>query len=426
MKETLAKQYAEAKTRKEGFFATFLFLVWPFLAAISAFKNYNKPWAKNIFWAFCSFYGFVYAVGAESQSMDIVRYIAQYQQLYTVQFTLDGAIRYFQQSEEIDILRTLLAITLSRFSDAPALLTTVYGTIFGFFFSRNLWFILERLEGKISLITVLIVTCFFLVNPIWEITTFRMWTAAHIFIYGIFLFLFDGKKSGFFIASTSLLVHFAFLVPVGLLLGYLVLGNRLTLYFGFYLATLFISEIDIYAFNQFMEAYAPEILQERTSGYRSESYIEELETAPETSNWYAVWYSRALQYAVMGFLIILFVKGRSFIRENMGWNRLFSYTLLLYGVANILSLIPSGGRFQTVGTLSSLALIALYIQNRPQELMMKRFIIFALPLLLLFIIVSVRIGLYSISATAVIGNPVIALFIMGDHLSLNDLLRMII
>jgi hypothetical protein len=423
---TRYQTYAQAHTRKEGYYAGFLFLIWPFLAAVSAFRNYNKPWAKNIFWAFCAFYGYVFAIGAESQGSDILAYIADYQNTHQDQFTFAQALQYFRESGEIDILRTIISIGLSRFTDAPSALTLVYGIIFGYFFSRNIWFLLERMEGKIAFATLLILACFFLVNPIWKINGFRMWTAVHVFLYGLLPYLFDGKKNGLWIAALSILVHFSFIVPVGALVGYLVAGNRLTLYFGFYLFTLFAAELDISAFNEAMTAYAPEILQERTSSYRSEAVIEARGNRANTRNWYVVWNGRALTYAIMGFIVILFVKGRGYIRENIGWHSLFSFTLLFYGVANILSALPSGGRFMTIAHLCALAVIALYVQNRPGEKVMNRFIYLATPALLLYIVVEFRVSLLSMSASVIMGNPLLAILSTGDHISLNDVLKMIL
>lgn len=407
-------------------YAASAFLLWPFLSAVAAVKNYNRPWAKNLFWAFCAFYGFAFAIGAESQGSDIVRYVAEFQALYGVPMTFSKAIDYFMYSGEIDVLRTFIAITLSRFTDSQAILTLVYGTIFGYFFSRNIWYVLERLEGKIQPITILLLICFFLVVPIWNINGFRMWTAAHVFLFGLLPYLCEGKKKGLWIACSSMLVHFAFLVPVGVLLGYVFLGNRLTLYFIFYLATFFISEINMTVFNNIIEGYMPEIFQERTSYYRSETAVEKKGSGSSQRVWYARWYGRALSYAVMGFLVVLYLKGRKFIKNHDSWLRLFSFVLLFYGAANILSLVPSGSRYISVVNLSALALIIWYVQNLPQERVMKRFIILATPALLLFAIVSLRIGLYSLSATAILGNPIIAFFMMGENFSMNDFLRMLI
>src|SRR5690625_4997052 len=175
----------EQSDKKTGYFAALMFFIWPLLAVISAFRNYRSNWGKNILWAFVAFYGFSFAIGAENQGSDIVRYAEEVEYLHKVEMTISDAFTYYGQSGEIDILRTFIAVTLSRFTDSQAILTLVYGIIFGFFFSRNMWYVLERLKGRIHPITVLLLCSFFLVIPIWNINGFRMWTAAHIFIYGL-------------------------------------------------------------------------------------------------------------------------------------------------------------------------------------------------------------------------------------------------
>lgn len=412
---------------KSNFYATFLFVLWPFLAVIAAFKNYRSPWSKNIFWAFCAFFGFTFAIASESQGSDIVRYISSYQALYGVDMSIENAISYFQQSGELDVLRTLIAIVLSRITDSPNSLTLVYGAIFGYFLSRNIWYLMGHLEGKFTPVTIMLLFCFFLVNPIWNLNGFRMWTAAHIFLFGLIPYLLEGRRDLLWVTVLSIMVHFSFLVPVSLFFSYLFLGNRLTLYFGFYLATFFISELDISALNSVVESYAPEILQERTASYRDEERVEMFREDSTGSGtvWYAVWYKRALSWSIMGFLIILFLKGKTAIEKNKGWLNLYSFTLYYYGIANILSSLPSGGRYITVANLLALAMITIYVQNQPREQTVKRFIFFATPALLLFIVVAVRTGFYGMSVSALIGNPIIAL-VMIENISLNDFLKSII
>lgn len=415
--------------KKQGFYAALLFLIWPFLSAATAFRYYKSNWGKNVLWAFFVFYGFTFAIGTESESSDIVRYIAEYQELHSEEMTLSRGLEYYEESGEIDVLRTILAISLSRVSDSQPLLTLTYAVIFGFFFSRNLWYIMQRLNGKLQYITILLVACFFFVNPIWNINGFRMWTAAHIFLYGLLPFLCEGKVRYLIVSLLSMAVHFAFLVPVGVLLGYIILGNRLTLYFGIFLFTAFFAEVNLSAFNNLMEAYAPEALQERTSSYRVEGPSAPgmaVASSGQSRRWYAVWYNRALRYSVMALLIGLFVTGREFFTNHKYWMNLFCFSLCMYSAANLLGSLPSGSRFFTVANLSALPLLILYIQNVPREKVMKRFIIGVSPGLLLFAVVALRIGLYSMSATAILGNPVVAYFMMGQYISLNDFLRMFI
>ncbi|MEL7834380.1 hypothetical protein [Fodinibius sp. Rm-B-1B1-1] len=412
---------------KSGYYAVILFLIWPLLAVISALRNYSSGWGKNILWAFVAFYGFAFAIGTESQNSDIVRYVTELEYLAGIKMTFSGAIQYYMESGEIDVLRTFLAVLVSRFTSESAVLTLIYGIIFGYFFSRNMWFVLERLKGKIQPIVLILVACLFLIIPIWQINGFRFWTAAHIFIYGLLLFLFDQKKGGIVVSLLSLLVHFAFIVPIGILLGYLIAGNRPIIYFCFFFATIFVSEIDVTALNNIIESYAPEIIQDRSSGYRGEEKVEAYREETNTDTvWYAVWYGRLLKWSIMGFLVILFIKGRDFFRNNLSWGNLFSFTLLFYGVANLFSSLPSGGRYSSIANVIALVLIILYIQNKEQETVMERFVWFATPALLLFILVAFRIGLYSMSATAVLGNPVIAILFMGEHISLNDVMKMIL
>lgn len=423
----LAIAEKQHEDQKSTYYIVFIYLVWPLLAVFLALWNYRSRWGKNILWAFIAFYGFCFAIGTESQDSDIVRYAEEVQYLHGIQMSAADAIAYYKQSGEVDILRTFIAVTVSRFTGSQAVLTLIYGIIFGFFFSRNIWYVLSHLEGKMRPITILLMVCLFLVIPIWSITTFRMWTAAQIFIYGILPFLFEGKWRGFFIAACSIFVHFAFFVPVAVLLLYMLLGNRLIIYFVFFVATFFVSEINLEVFNNLVESYAPEVIQERTSGYRGEDYVESFREGSEGGRvWYAVWYARALRWALLGFIVVLYAKGRAFFAKNKGWLRLFSFILLFYGVANLFSSLPSGDRFIAIANFAALALVILYLQNRKQDKLMRQLVVVTIPLLLLFIIVSIRMGLYSVSATAILGNPVIAFFFMGEHISLNEFMRMIL
>jgi hypothetical protein len=411
---------------KTYFHAVVIFLLWPFLAMVSAFQNYREGWAKNIFWAFCVFYGFVYAIGAETANSDIVRYVARLEMIHAMNLNFQEGVEYFFQTIEIDVLNTFISVSLAFFTDSQVVLTIVYGTIFGFFFSRNIWYILERLEGRLLVITTVLLVCFFLINPIWNITGFRMWTAAHIFIYGLLPYLFENKKYGLWVSASSILVHFSFMVPVMLLFAYMVFGNRMVFYFSFFFITIFISEINIETFNNAIESYAPEVLQERTDSYRTDSQVEGFRSGEgdENLNWYVVWYGKLFGWSVQGFLILMFITGREYFREHPAWMNLFCFTLLFYGAANLLSSLPSGGRFITVVQLCALSLIILYVQNIKREKWMKRFIYFALPGLLLFIVVGIRKAIYTVSVSAILGNPVIGMFTIGNNISLNDVLRM--
>lgn len=415
---------------KEPFYAAFLFLIWPFLALISAFVNFRKSWAKNVAWAFVAFFGFTFAI-VEGSTSDIVRYISNFQNLHRENLAMADMLTRFIDSSQIDILNTSIIYILSVFTDHQAALTLVYAIIFGYFFSRNVWYVLEKLQGRLQLITIILLVAFLFIIPIWYINGFRMWTATHIFFYGVLPYLFEGKRNRLIVAFMAPLAHFSFVIPAVLLVGYLILGNRVVFYFGFFVVTFFIAEINLTVINQYVEAFTPERFQERTEPYRRAGPDNGLDSImPDEEgrsvNWYIVWYRKALNWFIVGGLFMIFLKGREKIKDSPGMMSLLSFTLLFYGFANFVSHLPSLWRFLTVAQLISMPLIILYAQNSMNDKFFNRYTWIALPALALFIVVSIRRSFFFMSSTSILGNPVIALFSAGDNIPLEQFIRMLL
>lgn len=417
-----------------------LFLLLPFFSAMNAVRNFRAPWAKNILWAFIVFFGLTFSIGKETMSTgldsgsDINRYVDQVQELYGKSLTLDDAVEYFEESGEADILRTVIAITVSRFTNSQRVLTTVYGFIFGFFFTRNLWYLFDRVQGRLKFFSLLLIASFFLLDSFWEINGFRFYTAVHIFIYGLLPYLYEGKKRFLWFSASSVLVHFGFLLPIIILLVYFFAGNRSLFYFIFFLMSVFIQQLDLSFFNKFVENNMPEVFVERSAVYRDEDKVSKFRSEDETvipesatdviivKNWYAKWYTRALNLAFTITLIFLYILSVKQIRKIPGLYNAFCFTLLFFSVANLMASLPSGGRFLTVACMLAAAVILLYFQNYSKEQYLPTLLLAFTPFFLLFIIVASRIGLYSISLQTVIGNPLLGI-ITDYNLSLNDIIK---
>ena len=415
---------------KDSYYAGFLFLIWPFLALISAFANFRKSWAKNVAWAFVAFFGFTFAI-VEGSTSDIVRYVASFQNLYRENLGLADMASRFIESSQIDILNTTIVFTLSLFTDHQAALTMTYAVIFGYFFSRNIWYVLEKLQGRLRLITIILLVAFVFIIPIWYINGFRMWTAAHIFFYGLMPYLFEGKRNRLIFAFAAPLAHFSFIIPAFLLAVYMVLGNKAALYFGFFIITFFVAEINLSVINQYVEAFTPERFQERTEPYRRTGPDDGLDSImPEdegtSRNWYIRWYRTSLNWFVVGGLVMIFLQGRKKIKQNQGMYSLLSFTLLFYGFANFVSHLPSLGRFLSLAQFVGLALILFYIHYYYDDKTIRRYAIIGMPALLLFIIVSIRRSLFFMSSISILGNPIIALFSAGENIPLEQFLRMLL
>jgi hypothetical protein len=419
----------------------FLFVLLPLFSAINALKNFRAPWAKNILWAFVVFSGFTFTIGKETMSTnlnaggaDINRYVDEVQDLYGKSLSLEDMISYFQENGEADVLRTTIAIVVSRFTNSQRVLTTVYGFIFGFFFTRNLWYLFDRMKGRLKFFSVLLITSFFLLDSFWEINGFRFYTAVHVFVYGCLPYIYEGKKSLLWVSFCSVLVHFTFLLPVSILLLYIFVGNRSLFYFIFFLLSVFMQQIDLSVFNNFIENNVPELFVERSASYRSEEKVTQYRSEDETivpnsvtdvvitKNWYANWYIKVLQDSFEILLVFLYMLSKKKIKKIPGLYNAFCFTLLFFSVANIMASLPSGTRFLTIACMLAASVVLIYFQNYSRDQYLPTLMLILTPFFLLFFVVSIRIGFYSIGIQTIVGNPLLGV-ITDYNLSLNDIIK---
>jgi hypothetical protein len=421
MNQTVTKPLA-----KQDFGAIWgLFILSPIIALYYSIRNYRAVWAKNIAWAFIIFYGFTFVIGKENAGGDIVRYVAQFKSLYNEEISVQKFLLLYEEEEGgIDIVRLLLAVGLSRFTDSQAILIASYAFIFGFFFTRNVWFILSNLAGKLKPFTILFFLVFILIDPIWNINGFRFNTAVHIFLFGLIAFFFKKNKWGLLISAMATFVHFSFVFPTITLAVYLLFGNRTHLYFVLFLVTLFVSEIDLELFTTYANEYLPEAFFEKGDAYLTEErvmmYRGHNPATPKA--WYAAMYLEALRWTVVAFVILVYFKGRVFLTSNRSRLSLFSFLLLFYAPSNMLNSLPSGGRFLMLVHLIAVLIIIVYIHENYREPILRPAIVIALPFILLFMIVESRISLDSIGITTIIGNPLIVM-IADSSIPLIDLFK---
>ena len=404
------------------------FILSPFFTLIYYLNNYKKPKAKNVMWLFTIFYGATFSIGTESTGSDINRYIDEIFYLNKKSFDLNGILEYFYLSREFDVLSTILAYIVSYFTDNGYFLIIVFGIIFGYFYSRNMWYVLNRLEGKTKSFTRILLVCLFLIVPIWFINGFRFWTATHVFLFGLLPYLLEGKKKSLiWCFLTPFVIHYSFLAALFPLSIYLLLGNRIKYYFITFIITFFISNIDINQFNNLISNYAPEILIERSYSYLGEEKVAEFRTSEfaDTRVWYAKYYTKTLRYLLVFFLFYFYTsKKKEFLLNNSKtYLRLLGFIFLFTSVANLFSTVPSGGRFIYLANLLAIIFILFIVQNYTMTKKLKTLSFFATPFLIFFILVAVRLSWYSLSIITIIGNPIASIITFGENISINDLIK---
>jgi len=403
--------------KENNFYAILLFLIWPFVAFLLSFKEYKKSWAKNLVWLFVVFYGFTFVILDEGMDSNVNREI--FLNYASADYSLgDFLSTLYSESGKVDVLQDLISFTVSKITDNYHVLFGVFGLIFGFFYSRNIWYLLDRSLPELKKINIILIVCFTIIVAFWQINGFRFWTATHIFIFGILPYLYEKKNKFIWVSLLSVFVHFSFIIPVSILFIYLLLRNRMHIYFYFFLITFFLIEIDISIIRDNL-SYMPDLFFDRTVGYLNEEYKSNMVTQRSSYNWLALNYGKPFKWFIFALAVIIYAKGRAIISANIGLLRLFSFALLYFGFANILSNVPSGGRFMSVANLLMVALTVLYIQAE-YNLKLIRFVIYiSYPAIILFLLFSIRIGFETISLFTVFGNPVLALFGENDYSLIN-------
>jgi hypothetical protein len=396
-----------------------LFFISPFIGLIQGFKNYRESWAKNSVWLFVVFYGFTMS---KPEAMDSSRYVTQLNKLYSSSVSWDVLSKtfYSDEGESTDIYHIIVTYFLSFFTNNGNILFATFGIVFGYFYSRNIWLIFDLVKkDKINIYLFLLIFCFASIIGFWELNGVRMWTAAHIFFYGTILYFLNGNKNGLLIAASSILVHFSYLLPVTILGFFLIVKIPWKILYYLFLASFSISELNLASVSEKLTSIAPAFLLPKVTSYTGEAYAETVKEMG-LGNWYFEYSGKSLGWFILiMFTIIYFSK--SPIKSSKFFYNLFGFTLLFLSISNVMSLIPSGGRYILISRLFALTLLILfYIQSN--NIKYKRWLSYLSPILLLFIVFSIRKSFDTVSFSTLFTNPIIALFINAP-IPLIDLIK---
>lgn len=402
---------------------------FPILGAIFSFFTYRDKNAKNIFWLFCSFLGLIHIFHPEGtvlgEGADGGRYALELISMYYNIKSFDQFLHVLSSNSTFEIYQPFFTFLISRFTSNPHWLFWGFSIVYGYFYSRNIWYILDKIPGKIPKGIWILILFYILICPIWNINGVRMWTALHIYCFGVFPYLFDNDKSKLPIAISSIFVHFSFIMPVALLSIYFLIPNRirvlekfLIITLVFFFVTLGIEIFSVKQIGDFLYKIAPNLFETNISGYLGSEYIDRIDQmANEKSILYKV-VMYAGKYGISYLVLLcfyLFHKNARLCIYKDNISRIFSFGLLMYSVANILAILPSGSRFIVLARmfiLPSIILILSYLgyKNTISNLFTK----IVLVLFLLVIVMQFRIGMESYGIDLFFGNFITAIFIESN------------
>ena len=391
-------------------------LIYPLWALYLSFKYFKSPHAKNLFWFFCIFLGMIHICFPEGGSgSDGTRYAQRLIELHQEPVSWESfSSSFYETGEFADVYQPSTTYLLSIITANPRWLFMIYAMVFGFFYSRNVWFVLEKFHIIIGFPLIFMTLYYILICPVWDINGVRMWTALHVFVYGALHYLYNAEKSKLIWCFASLLFHFSFFLPLSILLIYHFIPKSLKYLLIFFILSFFINELDLGKIGDTLSSFMPSFLLRRVTGYTNEEYAQALIAAKSNLNFYVEGSRTFVRWAIAILLFVSCVWGEKIIKTNKSLFNLFCFSLFMYAISNILSSIPSVGRFTVLSQMFAFAsVIIFYIfcekNNYKQKVISAVFKLTPI-LLILPIIVSFRTGTdyYGIS---IIFNPIAALFI---------------
>lgn len=390
-------------------------ILWPFVGLVMSLKNWRQPWAMNMFWIVCMYLGTIQIFHPEGTLLgdgaDSGRYVLQLIDMYNNIHSFRDVSKYFYEGGTIDIFCSTLTFLVSRFTDNGHVFFFFVALIFGFFYSRNVWYILGKLPERLPTWTWVLIMYFFLVCPIWLINGVRMWTATHIFVYGALPYLLDGDKKKLPWCFASILVHHSFIFPVALLSIYLLMSKKIiskqwviTALFVFYILTLTIKSVNLESFNSLLHNYLPSFYEGKIDDYVNEAYAEARQMASKQLSWHVGFFSNIMYWITQVLIVFSYI---TIVRNRKSYQwivSLFSFSLLIYGFSNILSSVPSGGRYIVISRMFMVPVFLLVVSYLPLGKYFKSMLPLLLSLLAFSFVFEIRKGMDYYGITLILGN----------------------
>jgi EpsG family len=400
------------KQFRENIFIWVIFFLSPIISLFVALRNYRAPWVKNVAWAFIIFYGvnfFIY-----DELMDANRYAEKLKNLHETEITTDNFLDLFFSDEEssyLDFAAPVTTFLISRFTDNYAILFGTYALIFGFFYSRNIWFLLDRMDENLRPASLILFIMICLVVPFWSINGFRFWTATQVFIYGMLPYIFLEKRTKYLLmASSAVFFHFSFIIPLGIVYFSYTYTKNLTVLFYAFLCSFFFSFVQLQSLQEFLLNHAPEFLHKKLTTYVNQSYADNLQEAETGTKWFILLKAQVIKCFAFFIIIFSFVFHRNFISSKPTLLNSFCMILYLLIGFNILSAIPAFGRFLLPSYYLTFCFAFLLVQNYSDHFIwLKRVVYIATPLLAVYVAYTFRIGLQTINVLVITGNPILCI-----------------
>ena len=337
---------------KELIILSILSFIMPFSALFTSLLFYKKSWSRYLFVFFCTYFGYTFIIPSSKlldSPFDSEFYANVLVDYYNSQISfnsfLDGLFTI--ETSQTDLYQPFVTWLISRFTDNYHVLFAIFGFFFGWFYSKILWFILDRKKFKFTFFSLSLILMVLLINPLWNINGVRMWTGMEVYIYGVILYFSKNKSKGFLYMMLSVIFHFSFVIPFFFFLFYLLLPkNKIGFVFFIYLISLLITNLPLeFLFNTYH--FFPDFIANRIISYTNYDTIVNVKENYSNTSFFIKLAMFSIKSISFLFLVYYFIQLKKINRSEMINSKLYYFILYTFIWTNIFSIVPSGGRFLT-------------------------------------------------------------------------------
>lgn len=393
-----------------------LFLIWPFLAFMTALANFERKNAKRVVYLFLIYYGLTFVIANEGvDSFRIALKLGQYAGMTFSEFWIRlGGL--FSNDDTMDVYDLLMSFFVSRFTVHHGLLFAAYAAVFGFFYLKSISLLFNARSDKLDLNLLIVLFFFAMIVPVTAINGVRFYTAVWIFFYGAFHVILNRDLRYLALALSASLVHFSFLTANFVLIVYFFLGNRNLIYFPLAISSFIIPQF-ISPFLQTLSLRLGGAFQSRYDMYASEYTILARAEASTKAAWFMQVSDDLIYYFLIFSLIVIRIFFKKLMKDNLTQN-VFSFTLLFLTFVNFTMGIPSfGGRFQSIFFLFATVYIFHFLNKFSGK---KLHLLTLLGLFPMFLLIAIRLRQGADSINAWILAPGFGLPLFVPDLSLAE------
>ncbi len=411
----------------------FLFPIFGLYNGIKYFIQYKYRYGLLFF-----FFWFGYSVNFYPS--DIINYRDDYALLvrYTwenlyhlIVYFNDDALKFSQVAPNVynykpDFFALTLGFLVSRFTENPRWFFAIISVIYFYFMIKFLDEALKytgynKSKGwSLFFATLVLIVPFFV-----GITGVRFWTGLFFYIWILLKYVNTGQRKYLFLTAFSIFFHYTFIFPViisfmgGLLKINKTVFKALTV-IGIVYVLLSTTTSSLNFIRNALDIFDSDTLSKATASYLDEEEIVKGKSNLQANtNWYVTWRVTLLNFYFITFFVFDFFKFNKWDKPKT--NLLFENLYQIFFVIALFTFnLSSIGRFVYIFYfLVIIRIISFQVYDSTNKLQVWNMVF--LPIFIIHVLVSFRVGLYFVDPLLVI-SPSIALLFIHSNIGLSEFL----